>query len=168
MKISKTMIAAGLVTTVATGSIIGTSLASAHTTSNQQSIVDKIAEKFSLNTEDVQAVFDEAKEERHQEIETKRAEHIATLVAEGTLTQEQADLLKVKHEELHAARNSLKEQDLTKEEFHEQMKALKEEFNTWAEEQGINLESIRPDNAEDKARHGFRKHEHKGGDYSEQ
>lgn len=168
MKISKSMLAAGVVTTVAVGSVVGTSLVSAHPGTDNASIVDKIASTFNLNKDEVEAVFEEARDERHQEMETKHAERLSSLVEAGTLTQDQANALAAKHDEMQATRESLKDQDLTREEMKDQMEAAREEFKTWAEEQGIDLESIRPEKGEGPRMGGHGGHRHMGPEDTEE
>jgi hypothetical protein len=126
MKVSKSMLAAGTVTTFAIASLAGLGVASAHS-SNGNGTGNP-----------------EQKMEQRQE---KRTERLNTLVAEGTLSEEQRLALEAKHEEMHALRDQLRSQDLTHEQMHVQMEAAREEFKAWAAEQGIDLEQIRPEGA---------------------
>ncbi len=148
MKLSKAMLAAGVLTTIAAGSLVGPSVASAYGGEDGSGIIDKLVEKFGLSRDDVQAVFDEARVEKHAEMEAEEAERLASLVEDGTLTQEQADALSQKREEMRQAREELRDQDLTREEIHEQMKSDMEDFKAWAEEQGIDLDAIRSEKGE--------------------
>ncbi len=157
MKLNKAMLVAGIVTTVAAGSLAGTTFAGAQTSESGNGIIDKLVEKFNLNKDEVQAVFKEAHDERHAEMKAKQAERLAALVEDGTITQDQADALTAKHEELDAKREELKSQDLTREEIREQMQELKDEFKSWVDEQGFDLDAIRPEKGD-----GFRKHGHGG------
>lgn len=145
MKISKSMLAAGAVTTVAVASLAGLGTVSAQSNGNGDGLVDKIATTFGLNNEEVQAVFDEQKAERQVQKEENRAEHLQELVDNGTITTEQRDALETKKEEMKAAHEALKDQDLTREEMRENKEQSREEFQQWAEEQGIDLESIKPE-----------------------
>ncbi len=143
MKLSKSMLAAGVVTTIAAASVVGIGAASAQSNSDD-SIVDKIAAKFSLNRDEVQSVFDE----KHEEIEAKRDEKQATrlqeLVDNGTITAEQKTALQAKLDEMEAKRDALRDQDLSREEIRAQMETVSTEFEAWATEQGIDLKAIRP------------------------
>ena len=155
MKLHKNMLAAGVVTTVAAGSLLGVSMASAQTSDGGTSIVDRIASTFNLNRDDVQNVFDEQRQERHEQMEQKHEEHLQQLVEDGTITSEQKDDLEAKHEEMRTLRESLKDQDLTREEMRNKMQEARSEFEAWAEDQGIDLESIRPEGKDGmRGRHG--------------
>lgn len=156
MKINRGMLVAGLVTTVAVGSLLGIGTASAQSTTGQTSVVDKMVEKFNLNRDDVQTVFEEVHDERHAEMEAKRAERLASLVEDGTLTQEQADALQAKHDEMEALRESWRDEGLTSDEIRQNMQDVRDGFKTWAEEQGIDLDNIRPASGE------FGGHGHRG------
>jgi FKBP-type peptidyl-prolyl cis-trans isomerase len=122
MKISKTMFAAGAVTTITVASLAGLGVASAHGSNGRN--VDDREQKI---------------EQRHEQ----RAERLDALVQEGTLTETQKIALESKHEEMHALRDELKTQELTREEFREKMKESREAFKTWATEKGIDLETLR-------------------------
>lgn len=153
MKFNKNLLAAGIVTTVAAGSLIGTGMASAQSSDGADSIIDKIATRFNLDKSEVETTFSEHREERQVERQEKHTEHLASLVIDGTLTQAQADALTAKHTELREARDALKDQDLTREEMHEAMETAREEMKTWAEEQGIDLDAIRPEGGHKGGRH---------------
>lgn len=156
MKISKTMLAAGAITTVAAGSIIGTSVASAQSGDGGSGIVDRLVERFSLNRDEVEAVFEEERDEKHAEMEVREEERIAGLVEDGTLTQEQADALNAKRDEMRQSKEDLMDQDLSFEEMRDQMRSDMEEFEAWAEEQGIDLDAIRPEKGRGFGGHGHR------------
>jgi hypothetical protein len=134
MKVSKSMLVAGTVTTFAIASLAGLGVASAHG-SNGNGTGDP-----------------EQKMEQRQE---KRTERLNTLVAEGTLSEEQRSALEAKHEEMHALRDQLRSQDLTHEQMHEQMEQAREEFKAWATEQGIDMQALHTE--------GGPKNGHRGG-----
>lgn len=58
---------------------------------------------------------------------------------------------------MHTLRESLRDQDLTREQMHDKMKEARDSFETWAEDQGIDLEAIRPEGK------GFGEHGPRGG-----
>ena len=145
MKLSKGMLAAGIVTTVAAGSIVGTSVASAHSGNGSGNVIDKLVERFSLNRDDVQAVFEEVRDEHQADMQAQRDEQLSELVQNGTLTQTQADALKAKQQEMHEYRNELRDQNLSREQLRTQLQEQRESFRAWADEQGIDLQAIKPD-----------------------
>jgi len=154
MKITKSMLAAGAVTTVAVASLTGLGVASAHSSNNGNGngLVDRVATTFGLNKDEVQTVFDEQKTEMHEQMEQNREQHLQSLVDDGTLTEDQKAALDAKHEEFEAAREAIKDQDISREEMHEQMEQAREEFKSWTESQGIDLEAIHPEDGPGRGR----------------
>lgn len=128
------MFAAGAVTTFAVASLAGLGVASAHGTNGNGT------------------GNPEQKIEQRQE---QRTERLQTLVANGTLSEDQRVALEAKHEEMHAKRDELKNQDLSREEMREKMQSSRDEFKTWATGQGIDLDAIHPE--------GGPGQEHRGG-----
>lgn len=102
---------------------------------NYPSIVQKIAERFGLNQEEVQGVFDEYREEKHTVMQTHFQDQLSQAVADGKITEEQKQAILAKKDELRAKHTELK--SLTWEEKKEAMNALKTEIQAWAEENGI-------------------------------
>lgn len=156
MKITKSMLVSGAISTVALASLTGIG-ASAQTPSeygsNRTSIVERIATKFGLNQDEVRTVFDEQHSEMEANREIKREEQLQTLVDDGTITEDQKTALQAKQEEMKAAKEALKDQNLTHEEMHEQIKQAKDEFKAWAEDQRIDLEAIRPEGGRGQGKH---------------
>ena len=148
MNMSKTLTTVGVGAAIVAGSMMAVTAASAHYGGDNSERVAEFAERFELEESEVQAYFDEKHEARQQERETARAEHMAGLVEAGTLPQEQADALSAKHEELRAAVQSLKESDASREEMKSQMEENRDAMQAWAEEQGINLDDVRPEKGE--------------------
>ncbi len=93
---------------------------------------------------------------RQAEREENRAEFIAELVSDGTLTQEQADELATLKDEIKAELEALKESGAD----HGEIKSLMEEnraaIEAWADSEGIDLESIRPEHASGEGRKDHR------------
>lgn len=135
MRLSKPLIAAIVTTSVGAAALLGIGIASADDTNPATSLIDRITERFSLNRDDVQAVFDEFHEERQAEHQQKMEEHLQTAVDAGKITAEQRDLILQKMQEVQAQRESFK--DLEPEARQEAMKNLHEELKTWAEENNI-------------------------------
>ena len=143
------LLAAGVVTSVAAIGLIGLPSASAQEGSFASGIASSLAERFNLSEAEVETFLDEQRDtfraERQEARAEARAERLAELVEDGTLTQEQADTMTEMKEAMQAEKQELKDQDLSREEIREAMSELREEFQTWAEEEGIDLEEIRGD-----------------------
>src|SRR3989344_1310095 len=97
----KTILPTMLVLGVIMLGLLSVSYVSAQETGNYPPIVQKIAEKFGLNESDVQAVFDEERDERHAEMQARWKERLDDLVNEGKITSKQKQALIDKHEEMH-------------------------------------------------------------------
>lgn len=146
MKLSKNMLAAVAVTTVAAGGLLGVSAASAHGNGeHKDELVTKLAEKFNVDKSEVEAVFEAQHAEMEAEREAERSEHLQSLVDSGKITAEQKTALEAKFEEMHTKREELKDQNLTRKEIHDKMDEARDSFEAWAEEQGIDLDAIRPE-----------------------
>ncbi len=145
MKMSKSLMSAGLLTAVAVGSLAGVSAVNAASDSHKDSLIDKIVTETGADRSKVEAAFESHHEEMHAQKELKRSEHLQNLVDAGTITAEQKTALEAKFEDMHTQREALRDQDLTREEMHTQMQQYRSEFESWAKEQGLDLNAIRPE-----------------------
>jgi len=109
--------------------------------------VQRLAERFGLNEDEVETFFEEEKEAHRQEKQAKFEEYLDQAVADGKITEEQKQAILAKHEEHQAEMEALKAElkDLSPEERKAKMQELKQEMEQWAEENGINLEEIMPE-----------------------
>ena len=82
----------------------------------------RIAERFGLKKDEVEGFFGQMREERQE----ARREGLTQAVADGVLTQEQADALTAKHEERVAERGQ-----------------HREEMQAWFDTNGIDHEALR-------------------------
>lgn len=142
--------------TVAAVSVLGAGILTASTAFAQQSdsstqnpmssLVEKIATKFNLNKDEVQAVFDEAHEERHAQMKADFEEQLSTYVSEGKITEEQKQLILKKREEMDAERKGNKDQfqNLSEDERRSQMEQKRADLEAWANENGIDLQYLMP------------------------
>lgn len=121
--------------------ILDVHFASADNSSPHDNIVQKIAEKFGLNQNDVQAVFDQVRQERQAERESKFEVKLSQAVTDGKITEEQKNLILNKHEELQSQREQNKEEwmSLSPEERKTQMEQRRTQLQNWAEQNGIDI-----------------------------
>ena len=144
------MAVAALVVILGAGAVgVGTTLASERTDKKEgfvSELVTAIAEKFDLSESDVQAVFDEQAAARRDEMQAKHEgmiaahnekfdEVLAQAVEDGKLTQDQADAITSKRDEIQSYAESLK--DETSETRRADMKAKIDELRAWAKDNGI-------------------------------
>ena len=122
--------------TVGIATLAGAGLVNAHTSSTSSAdLVDKIAQKFNLNKDDVQKVFDEDRAAHLAERQQQMEERLTQAVKDGKLTQAQADAIKAKLQEMKSFMDSLK--DKTTQERHEAMKTKMDELKAWATQNNI-------------------------------
>lgn len=147
--IKKGLITATAIGTAATG-FIGVATFAQEAPADQQypPFIEQLAERFSLNIDEVKTFFQEHKETRRQQKQERKTEHRAErlqkAIEDGTLTQEQADLLKQKHEEMKIEREARREEmkNLTPEERQAKRAEHQAEMKAWAQEHGIDLSQL--------------------------
>ena len=98
-------------------------------------IVQKLAERFNLNLDDVQQVFKDAGQERQQGMQARFEKKLG-----AGLTDEQKQAISAKQEEIRQKFEALK--DLSLEERQAKMQDLREEMKAWAEQNGIDSKFI--------------------------
>ncbi len=144
------MLTAAAVTVLGAGILsASTAFAQQSTTSEQDpmsSLVQKIATKFNLSQDDVQAVFDEEHEERHTQMEANFEQQLSQYVSDGKITEQQKQLIIEKRKEMASERESSKDnfKNLSEDERKTQMNAKKTELEAWAKENGIDLQYLMP------------------------
>lgn len=145
MALKKTLMIAGAVTSIGlAGSTAAANLASAETGATGEpfgmsGLVDKIADKFNLNENEVKAVFDEHRDEMQAKHQARMEKRLDEAVVEGEITEEQKAAILAKRDELKSEREAHRDQpkDMTHEERREAMKQRHEDLEAWAEENNI-------------------------------
>lgn len=130
---------------LAGGVVYGSGKVYAQNKSDQfQPIAEKIAKKFGLKTEDVQAVFEEERLAREQEMKQKFEERLNTAVSEGKITAEQKQLILDKQQELmnERAQERTQLQQMSPTERKAHMQTKRTELENWAKEHGIDLKYL--------------------------
>ncbi|HUW22360.1 MAG TPA: hypothetical protein VMW41_06890 [Candidatus Bathyarchaeia archaeon] len=107
---------------------------------NYPPIIDKLVERFGLNREEVQKVFDEERTQRQQQMQANFEERLNQAVSEGKITEEQKKAIIAKKAEMQAECEGFK--DLSLEERKTKMEEYKKEMESWAQENGIDLSLI--------------------------
>lgn len=120
----------GAILTLSTVGYLSATTVSAAATDDSPTMIERLAEKLGLNSDQVETAFEEV----HQEQAEARLDDA---VANGDLTEEQKALLLQKQEEFRAQMQEINSESLTFEERQEARETLREEMQTWAEENGI-------------------------------
>lgn len=147
-KTKKTLLIGAIVAALGAGAVgVGTTLAAEAGQRDPgfvSELVSAIAEKFDLDPSAVQEVFDEQAEARHEEMMARQdeafAERLARAVEDGKLTQEQADAISAKHDEIRAEAESWV--DMTQEDRQAAMREQREALRAWAEENDIPMQFL--------------------------
>jgi polyhydroxyalkanoate synthesis regulator phasin len=106
MNVKKTLAIAAMAVALGAGSLLAVTNASAD--EGGSTLIDRLVERFNLDREEVQVVFDEVRSEKRAEHEAKMEERLNQAVEDGKLTEEQKNLLNQKHAENQAFRETLK------------------------------------------------------------
>lgn len=152
MTINKKYLLYAIIPVFALATVGGAVLANSNndtTTNPMSSLVNAIAVKFNLKVSDVQAVFDEQMalnqsqlQEHREEMKTKFNEKftdkINQAVADGKITQAQADLIIAKKAEIELKFTNL--EGKTQEEIFDIIKTQTEELKQWLKDNNISLE----------------------------
>lgn len=114
-------------------------------------LVQKIADKFNLKKEDVQAVFDQDRTDRQKEMEAKKSAALDQLVKDGKITQDQKQLIINKRKEMEANRQSeiqnmqgktQEEKQTIREANKIKMETERKELDDWATQNGIDVKYL--------------------------
>jgi uncharacterized membrane protein YhiD involved in acid resistance len=125
---------AGIVMIAAAGTI-GLSSVAAETFNPQSTLVQNIASKFNLKTEDVQKVFDDT----HTQVRSSRLDQA---IADGKITTAQKDLILKKEIEIRAKVDEINAKQLTVEERRTALTNLRSEMSKWATDNKIPAEIL--------------------------
>jgi len=107
----------------------------------QDSLVQRLVERFNLDETEVREFFTEHREERQEQRHQRAQERLDEAVENGTLTTDQRDALEEKHQEMQDLREANKDEwrELSADEKHELREQHHEQMEAWAEENGIEL-----------------------------
>lgn len=108
------------------------------------SMAQKLADKFGLNKDEVQAVFDQTHSQMQAERESRQKARLSQLVTDGKITEAQKQLIIAKHEEMEATRETHRAsmKDATPEQRKATMEAHRASMESWAKENGIDLQNL--------------------------
>jgi Skp family chaperone for outer membrane proteins len=116
----------------------------AQTPTGYTSIAQKIATKFGLKQEDVQAVFDQNKKDHLADMENRYEAKLTQDVTDGKITEQQKQLILTKHQELTSQMKtniqSLK--DKTPAERKAALDKQKTDIETWAKQNNIDVKYL--------------------------
>jgi len=164
MKIKGVKIALILITSLALLSIGGVACvgeinaqASEEDETGYPLFVERFAQKFDLDQDEIMDFLDELKEEKRADGEERFEERLDELVEDEKITGDQEEAILDKKEELKTFKEGL--EDMTISEAREAMKDIHEELRDWAEENDLDLKNFFPkERAHSFGLRGFIKH----------
>ncbi|HLD17945.1 MAG TPA: hypothetical protein VJB99_02610 [Patescibacteria group bacterium] len=145
MKYSRRLLAAAVIIAGLGVGVIGvgtTFAAQANHNSGMSGLVEAIAAKFNLKVADVQAVFDEQRQQMESSIANREAETLTQAVADGKITQAQVDVITAKRQELKDSMESFA--SMNEDDRRAAMKTQMNDLKQWAEKNDIPLNEFHP------------------------
>lgn len=133
-----------LVAVLASGvTLVSAKAVQAQDSSSLTNIVQRIAQRFNLNEQDVQNVFDEMHNEHQTAMKEEAQTRLTEAVKNGTISQEQKNAILNKIEEMRAEKPDVASlKNMTPEQRRQTMQEKRSEMESWAQEQGLSLETF--------------------------
>lgn len=172
MNRNKILLSATVSAVVIGGILLGSTRAiateSRSATTPMVSLVQKIADKFGLNTNEVQAVFDQSREERQATRQAEYETKLSQLVTDGKITEAQKQLILTKHKEMETNRETEQSamKDKTVAERRTAMEAKRTELQAWATQNGIDASYLMLGYGKRHGERGMGNHEFRDGNIS--
>lgn len=113
--------------------------------STMPNLVQMIAQKFNLNQNDVQAVFDQAKQQQMANRQTKIDNRLTQAVKDGVITDAQKQLIVNKLQEIQTQRQNTKDQfkNMTPQQRRDAMQRQIQDLQQWAKDNNIDLTKLK-------------------------
>lgn len=147
MRLKQKIIMSALAVTLAGGAIFGTTYAFAQSNTTESStLVQMIADKFGLNKNDVQGVFDQFKTQRQTQMETKFEDRLTQDVTAGKITEAQKQLIIAKRKELQGNRQAFLEslKNMTAADRKAALDKQHQDLQNWATQNNIDIKYLMP------------------------
>jgi hypothetical protein len=139
--INKKIVLPVLAAVLATGAVVfaGTTVYAETVPNGYPSLVQKIADRFKLNVSDVQAVFDQNRQDRQQMMQQKFDDRLTKAVTDGKITDAQKQLILAKEKELQQKRKDdfEKFKTMTADQRKQILEQEKTDLDAWAKANGI-------------------------------
>jgi len=145
MNIKKSLLVAGVVTTLGATGIAGTSIASAATPTefgmndSSSSLITRIAKRFNLKQSEVKKVFDQDHQTHMKEAEARFKSKLNTAVKQGKLTSSQRSKILAKNAELKKNMEAMHKtmKNKTEAQRHALMQKQRTSLQKWATQNKI-------------------------------
>ena len=117
--------------------VLGGYVVSAQIKATYPPIVQKLSERFNLNPDDVNKVFEEQHQDMHQQHSARLEERLNAAVKDAKITEEQKTAILKKFDELKTKMEEVR--DLPADERRQALTNLKEELTKWAKDNNIDV-----------------------------
>lgn len=139
----KILILGALSALALTGTSLAQTAAAQTTNSPKDNLIAKIASKFNLKQEDVEAVFEEHHEEQRAIMKERFAERLDQAVTDGKITSVQRDLILNKQKEMEVKMEEIRDlEDETAK--REAMQKLHTDLQQWAKDNNLQGKWLMP------------------------
>lgn len=105
-------------------------------------VVDKLANRFNLNVDEVKKVFDEERKDHVAQHKARMAEYLDQAVKDKKITDEQRAAISKKMDELKSKMDDVR--NLPPEKRRESMQKMRSTMEKWAKDNKIDLSEIMP------------------------
>ena len=102
----KGLIAALAIGTLMTAGALSIGQVKAEEANNYPPIIQKLVERFGLNKDEVQTVFEEVRGQRREQMQGNREEKLNQAVSDGVISEDQKQALQTKREEMRQEREA--------------------------------------------------------------
>ena len=140
MKTKKILTLITLATVLTLVGITGVKTIKAQEANGYHPIIQKLVDRFNLDPTQVEEVFNQEREERHTQMQSRWEERLNQKVADGSLTEAQKQAILDKKAKMQA--NFQNNQNLSIEERRDLKETHQAEMKTWAEENGIDMSQL--------------------------
>lgn len=129
---------------IAGGAILSSNLVSAQEASTQpQSIIQRIAQRFNLNEADVKTVFEQEKEQHQAQMKAELETKLTQAVKDGKINEAQKTAILNKFADMKADKIDPGQfKNMTKEQRKAEMDQKKADMEAWAKENGLTIEVL--------------------------
>jgi hypothetical protein len=134
--VTTSLVSVGAFAILTAAGIVGvTQFSAQENNSSYPPIITNLSNKFGVSEEEVKTVFEETREQRHEE-------RLNDLVSKGVITEEQKQLIQDKKKEMQSKYVELRNSEITPEQRKEIRETHMEEMKKWAEENNIPAEAF--------------------------
>lgn len=108
------------------------------------SIVQRLADRFHLNADDVKAVFDQNHQDKMGQRQQKLEDRLSQAVKDGKITEDQKQKILAKIKDLQANQQAFRDslKNMTPDQRKAALQKQRDELNAWAQQNGIDPKNL--------------------------